>query len=299
MTAPHDLYGDLWPRYDDQLFEDSVALFAQRFKANGFPLDWFKDKHCLDAGCGGGRYSLAMSRLGAHVTGIDISEASIADARRRCGEMPGIKFQVGTILEMPFEDGQFDFACCSGVLHHTASPSVGLSELARVLRPGGIVYLLVYGIGGVRWELIRRLRPIAHLAGYGYMDHCMKEVGLPANKQRTFLDDLFVPILGFFEWETLRSMLEANGFEHIQRWEQAKLDHEASVESQSAEIEQLRKVFQKAAISEAEAIFYGGIGFLEKVVMDFQNGAIGPVERDHLIFGEGNHRVIAYKGLDA
>src|SRR5438874_1223600 len=67
------LFGDLWHRYDENLYEESIALFARRFEANGFDLSWFRGRRCLDAGCGGGRYSIAMARLGAsQVIGCDI-----------------------------------------------------------------------------------------------------------------------------------------------------------------------------------------------------------------------------------
>ncbi len=51
--ATGSLFGDLWHRYGDDLFENSVNLFTARFKANGFDLKWFRGKRCLDAGCGG------------------------------------------------------------------------------------------------------------------------------------------------------------------------------------------------------------------------------------------------------
>lgn len=59
------LFGDIWHRYDDRLFEESVQLFCDRFRANGFILDEFPGLRCIDVGCGGGRLSIAIARLGA------------------------------------------------------------------------------------------------------------------------------------------------------------------------------------------------------------------------------------------
>ena len=78
--ATAEVFGPLWERYDDRLFEESVGLFARRFEANGFDLGWFAGKRALDVGCGGGRYTIAMARLGANAIGCDIAPRGLADA---------------------------------------------------------------------------------------------------------------------------------------------------------------------------------------------------------------------------
>jgi ubiquinone/menaquinone biosynthesis C-methylase UbiE len=121
------LFGVLWRRYDDTLFDESVKLFYQRFKANRFDLKWFRGKSCLDAGCGGGRYAIAMAKLGAaKVIGCDISPAGLEDARCRAADMPNIIFKGASVIDLPYISYSFDFACCSGVLHHTTDPEKGL-----------------------------------------------------------------------------------------------------------------------------------------------------------------------------
>ena len=74
-------------------------------------------------------------------------------------------FKQATALELPFADAEFDFVCCSGVLHHTRGVERGLREIHRVLKPGGSLYLLLYGAGGVFWPLNALLRPFAALVG--------------------------------------------------------------------------------------------------------------------------------------
>ena len=241
------LYGDLWHRYDADLFEQSVNLFAQRFKANGFDLSWFEGKKCLDAGCGGGRYTIAMARLGAgEVIGCDITASGLANAQIRSTGILNVSYDTASVDDLPFLDRSFDFVCCSGVLHHTPDPARGMAELARVLKPSGKLFLLLYGEGGLRWPTIVKLRPYAQAMGYNIVDEAIRLAGLPADKQRAFLDDLFVPIMHFFEWNKVQSMLRAYGFHQIQRWEEGKLDHEASVSVQRAELNQLRQLFDTA-----------------------------------------------------
>lgn len=241
------LFGDLWHRYDDDLFEESVKLFAKRFDANNFDLKWFQGKRCLDAGCGGGRYSIAMASLGAaEVIGCDISAEGLADARSRAAGISNVVFEEASVFDLPYPDESFDFVCCSGVLHHTPDPGRGLHELTRVLRSEGRLYLLLYGKGGVRWPTIMQIRPHAHAMSYAFVDEAMQLAGLPANKQRTFLDDLFVPIIRFYDWDEVSSMLADNNYTRVERWEKEKLDHEESVSEQRAELEQLRQVFDTA-----------------------------------------------------
>ena len=56
------------------------------------------------------------------------------------------------------------------MLHHTPSIARGLDELTRVLRPGGKLFLLLYGAGGLRWKLISALRPLAGELGLDTVD---------------------------------------------------------------------------------------------------------------------------------
>ena len=64
----------------------------------------------------------------------------------------------GNVLEIPFQDNQFDFVFCSGVLHHTVDLWKGLDELARVTKPGGTLYLAIFGIGGLFSKFTKILR---------------------------------------------------------------------------------------------------------------------------------------------
>lgn len=305
------LFGDLWHRYDDELFDESVALFGERFAANDFDLGWFQGKDCLDVGCGGGRYSIAMAKLGAkEVIGCDISTEGLADARLRATGLNNIRFEKASALDLPFADASFDFVCCSGVLHHTSDPEKGLQELSRVLRPGGKVFLLIYGQGGMRWPTIMQIRPHAQAIGYDLMDKAMRLAELPANKQRTFLDDFFVPIIQFYGWEDLQALLTKSRFEQLDRWEKGKLDHESSVEVQQAELELLLTLFQSIkTLAETDSDFApfssnaievcqditSRIKSLGNVETAFVANKITEGERRWEIFGWGHHRVIAVK----
>jgi SAM-dependent methyltransferase len=95
----------------------------------------------LDLGCGPGRLlpHLAEQAPAAHVVGADITEAMLALAPQSFARV------VGDAQALPFRGAAFDAVVMSFVLPHLAEPFVGLSELHRVVRPGGVVGLLTWG----------------------------------------------------------------------------------------------------------------------------------------------------------
>lgn len=302
-----ELFGELWPAYDRKLFEESVDLFYRRLELAGFDRGWFRDKACLDAGCGGGRNTIAMARLGAReAIGIDLGEAGLADARERAKDLPNARFERGSILEIPFEDGRFDLVWCAGVLMITADPDRALGELARVIRPGGYLYLLVYATGGLRWPLVRLLRPLAAHLGQPAVERAIERAGLAANKRRTFLDDLFCPTLDFYSWARLERMLEKRGFTSIERWGRAcRLDHEQDLASYRKDLEALEALFaagERADDEPSRPLFHAGqrmiaatLDAIRHFEREVARGALAEDEAMARAIGQGHHRVLARK----
>lgn len=102
----------------------------------------------LDVGCGTGNRSMKIAqRYGVkEFVGIDHSTASLAVAEEVAREEGFDRFTPveGNILELPFEDGEFDVVVSWGVLHHTSDPYRGLQEMVRVCKPGGYVGIFLY-----------------------------------------------------------------------------------------------------------------------------------------------------------
>lgn len=112
----------------------------------------------LDVGCGDGAYALAAARDGARAVGVDASPAAVEAAglaSARAG-LPAT-FQLGTAERLPFEAGRFDAVLAVTVLCFVGDARTAVQEMARVLRPGG---LLVIGDLGrwSSWSAWRRLR---------------------------------------------------------------------------------------------------------------------------------------------
>lgn len=92
----------------------------------------------LDAGCGSGRNMVELARHGT-VTGIELSETSVALARERAmGEVVA-----GSVLEMPFDADSFDLAASLDVIEHLEDDLAALRELRRVVTPGGSLLVTV------------------------------------------------------------------------------------------------------------------------------------------------------------
>lgn len=92
----------------------------------------------LDLGCAGGFMAEAMHDRGARVTGIDPAAEAIAAAEAHAAETGrAIRYGVGVGEALPYAANSFDAVVCVDVLEHVADLEKVLSEVARVLRPGG------------------------------------------------------------------------------------------------------------------------------------------------------------------
>lgn len=106
----------------------------------------FKGKKVLDVGCGNGYVLERFAREGAETYGIDITPMSIKLCKQRF-EFSGIEnasFVVANAEELPFPDNYFDCVTSMGVLHHVPDTEKAVSEIYRVLKPGGRLIVMFY-----------------------------------------------------------------------------------------------------------------------------------------------------------
>lgn len=102
-------------------------------------------KDVLEIGCGMGTHATLLARAGANLTAVDLTERAVQTTRRRF-ELFGLKGKIdrADAERLPFPDASFDFVWSWGVIHHSSKMEDCLSEIARVLRPGGRLMLMVY-----------------------------------------------------------------------------------------------------------------------------------------------------------
>ena len=108
---------------------------------------WYRGRRVLDAGCGHGRYLAAFASLGASVVGLDIGrgpEAAGAPLDVDGDGGPRIQVLQGSVLAPPLCDASFDLVFSDGVIHHTPDARAAYLALARLVKPGGALYVWVY-----------------------------------------------------------------------------------------------------------------------------------------------------------
>lgn len=105
----------------------------------------YRGKRLLEVGCGVGIDLIHFAREGALVTGVDLAETSISLAKQyfeQAGLPADLRLMNGEALQ--FEDDSFDVVYAHGVLQYTADAQRMVTELHRVLKPGGEAIMMVY-----------------------------------------------------------------------------------------------------------------------------------------------------------
>jgi SAM-dependent methyltransferase len=100
----------------------------------------------LEAGCGVGAQTVTLAKNNpeAHITSIDISEASVVDAKQRIESkgFSNVCFQQGDIFNLSFEPESFDHVFVCFVLEHLSKPVEALTVLKKFIKPGGTITVI-------------------------------------------------------------------------------------------------------------------------------------------------------------
>ena len=127
----------------------------------------------LDVGCGEGLLTAELSRSCGSVTGIDLDQPSISEARQY-ETKDGIDFVLGDFLSYPFEPASFDLIASVAALHHM-DMDVALTRMEQLLRPGGVLAVVGLARSDGPTDLVRDLSAVvAHRvlkARKGYWEH--------------------------------------------------------------------------------------------------------------------------------
>ena len=202
----------------------------------------------LDVGCGIGTQALMLAEFvgpSGHVTGVDVSREFLTYAKnvaKKIGKGEHVSFKEGDMIELPFNDNTFDWAWsmdCVG--YHLDDPITPLKEMARVVKPGGTVTILVWSSemllpgypileskldstsSGIA-PFIKGKDPKKHfLRGLGMLH----EVGLNDVSARTFIGNVHAPLTKEIKdalteiiqtrWEGAESELSGDDLKQFQR----------------------------------------------------------------------------------
>jgi demethylmenaquinone methyltransferase/2-methoxy-6-polyprenyl-1,4-benzoquinol methylase len=113
-------------------------------------LDPRPGQRVLDVATGTGMVAFALAGRGCEVVGLDQSPEMLAQARAKLAREPELASRVsfvrGEAEALPFRDGEFDALSFTYLLRYVDDPSATMSELARVVRPGGRIGMLEFGV---------------------------------------------------------------------------------------------------------------------------------------------------------
>jgi len=152
---------------------------------------------CLDVGCGHGHAAgRPLTATGRTYVGVDISATAVAEARAIGLDAR----QIEDAAALPFADGEFDAVLCLEVLEHVFFPAQVVSEMVRVLKPGG--YLIVTTPNVAYWRRRLDLLLLGRWNPFGYSYAVEQPWGDPH--------------IRFFTAGALRRLLASSGLEAVQ-----------------------------------------------------------------------------------
>jgi len=141
-----DYYEELWQRLPAELTPPDLRLRGA-FLRSGVR----RGDRALDLGCGDGAFTAQLREAGAEPIGVEVAEAALWRAR---SQHPELEFRLAAIDgPLPFEDGAFDLVWASEVIEHVGDTARWLSEVRRVLTPGGRLLVTTPSHGRLRIAL--------------------------------------------------------------------------------------------------------------------------------------------------
>jgi len=204
-------YDDLEPWY-----EHLYAVLHHLVRAELATPAGSRCPRALDAGCGTGFQTAILQELGYQTVGVDLSAGLLRGARQRCA---GAHLLRGDVEALPCRGETVDLVVsCGSTLSFVPHPDRALAEIARVLRPGGRVFLEVEH----RWSLDLAWRLASSLAGdvLGYGAGWREAAGgfaRPLGKSIS-IDYLGYPRLRLFTGRELRHLLDRAGLAPVRTW---------------------------------------------------------------------------------
>lgn len=216
------VYGKFWKKFSYKENIDAKKYILERFKNfKSFNKNFFKNKKIIDVGCGGGRYSNALRLLKAkQVIGVDFGDDGLLTAKKNYN-FKNISFQKQDVLNLKYKKNTFDIVFCNGVLHHTSDFKKGIKELYRVCKPGGYIFLYLYGTGGLFWTARRQMNKFMKSIPQQYSQQILDLIGMPYNRF-IFMDNWYVPNEGHCSHHEVNKILKSLGVEFIEKMKKGR-----------------------------------------------------------------------------
>jgi len=212
---------------DDQGFMGKVETMI--CEMTGLSPEWFTGKQVVDVGCGPGRFTYGLLSLGAFVTACDQSAWALERTSHLCARFTD-RLSTQPINLLEWDDiAAYDLAFCFGVVHHTGNTYLAIRNVARKIKQGGKLFLMVYGFP-------ETLSDYKEVNSYEGLRQELRS--LPFEEKKKILIERFGPTLahGWFDaisprindlltFEEIAELLARLGFKNIKRTIESRNHH--------------------------------------------------------------------------
>lgn len=258
-----DFYNDVkFPNYDNVegfgslLDKSRRSIFVKKLD-DEIPMG----SNILEAGCGTGQLSIALSRYARQIYGIDLSKGSLIEAKQfiNSNDIKSVHLFRMNIFKLFFKENTFDVIISNGVLHHTYNPKLAFSKLVRVLKPGGIIVIGLYHRYGRIIQKIRQSLIKNFGDSFKFLDKRFREKISYKKKYAWFLDQYKNPS------ETTHTYLE------VLNW--FKVENIEFLSSIPFDFNPENKLFQKREAKNRFEIFLNEISLAFNLNQIYQEGS--------------------------
>ncbi|SDP86863.1 Methyltransferase domain-containing protein [Phyllobacterium sp. YR620] len=185
--------------HDAAGYEQLMGRWSQKLALQFIDFAGLADgEKILDVGCGTGSLTFALARNPnlSEIAAIDFSEVFVAEANRRNTD-PRIHIQQADACALPFKDAAFDRAMALLVLHFVPETAKAVTEMRRVVRPGGVVAATVWDHLGGMPGMRMMIDTVAALSDSGRQlrsRYCFQPMMQPGELKQTFVEQGLVDV---------------------------------------------------------------------------------------------------------
>jgi len=190
-----------------RVYKSGLDIYLNRLKA----LKFEGLGRVLDAGCGFGQWSLALSLLNEDVDAVDCNESRVKICKKIAQEAKraNIAFQVGLIEGLPYDSDTFDAVFCYSAIYQ-ADYRKALREFYRVLKVNGVIYISTNDWGWCIYNLILNYNPSADFNSRIYaIETIFNTLRFMVTKRHTLGKDLVMPC------GATTALMKETGFKNI------------------------------------------------------------------------------------
>ncbi len=214
----------------------------------------------LEAGCGTGQLSIALSRYNRRIHSIDLSKASLIEGKKFIDEndRKNVQFYRMNIFNLCFSNNYFDIIISNGVLHHTYNPELAFNKLSEKLKPGGIIIIGLYHKYGRIVQNIRQYFIKIFGEKLKFIDRRFSDLDSESKQHAWFKDQYYNPHESKHSFSEVINWFKKNNIEFIN-----SIPFNFNVND---------KIFDKKSILNKNILFFKEISLMVDLTQIYEGG---------------------------